>query len=234
MVAPDRSRAELDAALEELRPRIRRHVRTLVRNAADAEDLVQEALLRAHRQIDALRSPEALAGWLYRIATNLCLDFLRPKAGRARLGAVEEPVDGIEVASDLPALDELVEHSEMMCCGEELLARLPPAYRTVLLLHDFQGRTSGEIARSLRCAPGAVKIRLHRARARFRALVLECCDLYHDGRGALVGACKQPAPGAEAQAAPRRPSRSGPPGGAAPRESRPPSRWRVPPRRAGP
>lgn len=203
MAAPDRARAELDASLERLRPRIRQHVRGLVRNAADAEDLVQEALLRAHRQLDALRDPEALAGWLYRIATNLCLDFLRPRSRRAAGGAGDgprEPVDGVELAAalpaELPALDEQVEHAEMASCGEELLGRLPPAYRRVLLLHDFQGHSAAEIGRALGCAPGAVKIRLHRARARFRALLLECCDLYHDGRGALRGARKQAGPGA--------------------------------------
>lgn len=202
MAAPDSPRAELDASLERLRPRIRQHVRGLVRNAADAEDLVQETLLRAHRQLDALRDPEALAGWLYRIATNLCLDFLRPQSRRAAGDAdgPRETVDGVELAAalpaDLPALDDEVEHAEMASCGEELLGRLPPAYRRVLLLHDFQGHSAAEIGRALGCAPGAVKIRLHRARARFRALLLECCDLYHDGRGALRGARKQAGPGA--------------------------------------
>jgi len=190
MAAPDRTRAELDEALEAFRPRIRRHVRTLVRNAADAEDLTQETFLRAHRQLDALRTPEALAAWLFRIASNLCRDFLRPQARRRPAGG-DEPGGGADVAADLPGLDELVEQAEMSSCGEELLGRLPPAYRRVLVLHDFQGHTASEIARSLGCAPGAVKIRLHRARDRFRTLLLECCDLYHNQRGALVGARKQ-------------------------------------------
>ena len=80
----------------------------------------------------------------------------------------------------------------MSACGEELLGKIPESYRTVLLLHDLVGLTSVEIGRVLGCAPGTVKIRLHRARARFREAVERACDLYHDERGVLVGIRKGP------------------------------------------
>lgn len=64
---------------------------------------------------------------------------------------------------------------------------LPDAWRAVLLLHDLQGLSSVEIARLLRCTPGSVKIRLHRARDRFREALERECQLCRDERGVLLG-----------------------------------------------
>ncbi len=71
---------------------------------------------------------------------------------------------------------------------------IPDRYRAVLLLHDLQGLTSVEIARLLRCTPGSVKIRLHRARKRFREALERECDLYRDDRGVLLGSPKPRGP----------------------------------------
>jgi RNA polymerase sigma-70 factor, ECF subfamily len=181
-------------ALEAYRSRIARHVRSMVREPSDAEDLTQETLLRAHEQLALLREPEALGVWLYRIATRVCYDHLK-RSARSIEAAVrsgdsgEMAVEG--VAGDGPDLDLAVDNAAMSACGERLLDTLPDAYRAVLLLHDLQGLTSTEIARLLRCTPGAVKIRLHRARQRFRAALEKECVLYRDERGVLVG-CPKP------------------------------------------
>jgi RNA polymerase sigma-70 factor, ECF subfamily len=179
----------LEAEVERQRPAIYRHILGMVSNSADAEDLTQEALLRAHRQLGDLRAPEALGAWLHRIASNVARDFLRPASGRA---AEEERAraEEREPASEGPGLDQLADRAEMSACGRELLSQLPRRYRTVLLLHDLRGLTSAEIAAALGCTPGAVKIRLHRARARFRALLEAGCEMYRDERGVLLGAPK--------------------------------------------
>jgi RNA polymerase sigma-70 factor (ECF subfamily) len=195
-MSADRSRASCRDAFEGHRRGIYRHVLRIVRNPADAEDLTQETLLRAHRQVEGLEVPAALGPWLHRIATNVCRDFLRPASRRAaqdggaggRAGRGEEP----EAAGEGPGPDQLVAQAEMSACGGELFALLPGDYRKVLRLHDIQGLTSAEIARLLHCTPGAVKIRLHRARSRFRALLVAGCDLYRDERGVLVGERKPP------------------------------------------
>src|ERR1017187_1445370 len=71
----------LDAGVlfETYHDRIYRYVLGLVRNAAEAEDLTQDTFLRAYRYGDSLRDPEAVRGWLYRIATHVCLDRLRQR-----------------------------------------------------------------------------------------------------------------------------------------------------------
>ena len=85
------------------------------------------------------------------------------------------------------SMEQLVEKAEMIACGEKFLDRLPDGYRTVILLHDLLGLSSSEIALLLRCTPGSVKIRLHRARARFRAALEAGCEFYRNERGTLVG-----------------------------------------------
>lgn len=186
-------RAHVDLALEPYRPKISRHVLSLVRDESEAEDLTQETLLRAHEQLGKLREPAALGVWLYRIATRVCYDHLR-RAGRSAVpedrGGDEGPTAEERVAAGGPDAELLADNAAMSACGEKLLDELPDGYRAVLLLHDLQGLTSVEIARLLRCTPGSVKIRLHRARRRFREAVERECVLYRDERGVLLGSPK--------------------------------------------
>lgn len=189
-----RDGAAVDMALEPYRSRIARHIRSVVRDPGDAEDLTQETLLRAHEQLAMLREPKALGVWLYRIATRVCYDHLKRSTRAMEAAARGEEGREIRVervAWDGPDLDQVVDNAAMSACGEKLLDTLPDGYRAVLLLHDLQGLTSVEIARLLRCTPGAVKIRLHRARQRFRAALEKECVLYRDDRGVLVG-CPKP------------------------------------------
>lgn len=194
MVAGTPDRAAPEPALERYRTKIHRHVRSLVRDRSDAEDLTQETLLRAHEQLASLRDPGALGVWLYRIATRLCYDHLRREASspapddRRGGAAADRPEE--RVPDGGPDLDQLVDNAAMSACGERLLDTLPDAYRAVLLLHDLQGLTSAEIARLMRCTPGSVKIRLHRARGRFREALERECELYRDQRGVLLGSPK--------------------------------------------
>lgn len=132
--------------------------------------------------------------WLYRIATRVCYDHLRRAAsppapdvrpdGEGPGGAEERVPDGG------PSLEQIADNAAMSACGERLLETLPDAYRAVLLLHDLQGLTSVEIARLTRSTPGSVKIRLHRARRRFREALARECELYRDERGVLAGSPK--------------------------------------------
>jgi hypothetical protein len=142
----DRHRGRLTAA-----------VRALVADPYDAEDVIQEALLQAFLGLDRLREPARFASWLCAIGTNLARMRLRRLRFRpALLERREVVVDGATAYED----------REQM---REALARLTPAERRVVVLHDLGGRPSTEIAAELGEAPGTVRVRLHRARARLRA-----------------------------------------------------------------
>jgi RNA polymerase sigma-70 factor (ECF subfamily) len=162
------------------------HVRSIVRNPAEAEDVLQEVLVKAHQSREQLRADGALTTWLFRIATHLAIDHLR-KHGR-RSAAIDD-VDPCELAPDddsAPGLQRLVEQQEMSACVQRFLLDLPSVYRTVLLLHDLDGMTAVEIASSLGTTVGNAKIRLHRARAALRAALQAGCTFSCDERGVLV------------------------------------------------
>ncbi len=192
MQAAEPNRMTSEAVFERYRARIYRHIRSLVRNRGDAEDLTQETFLRAHERLAGLKEPAALGVWLYRIATHVCYDYLRRVSRQPSAAGDAGQLEELTVEG--PGLDRLVERAEMITCGEEFLDRLPDGYRTVILLHDLLGLTSVEIARLLRCTPGSVKIRLHRARSRFRAALEAGCEFYRSEEGVLLGTRKPTTP----------------------------------------
>jgi len=127
-----------------------------------AQDVVQDVFLRAHRAFARLRADSNPRAWLYRIATNSAYDHLRRRrrAALTSLAAAEAlAVDG--------GPEQWLGESEPV---HRALALLPPCYRVPLLLHACAGRSLSEIAGALGCSCGAVKMRLLRARARFRQI----------------------------------------------------------------
>jgi len=174
---------ELVTTIESQRSRIRAYILRLVRNPAEADDLTQETLLRAHSGLASLRDETALTAWLYRIATRVCYDRFRQISRLPPHDALDEvPEEGDRA----PRLDELLERAEMSACVQEFIAKLPDTYRSVILLHDLHGLTSREIADMQACTLETAKIRLHRARARLREALTQGCQLSYDERNTLV------------------------------------------------
>ncbi|WP_423926164.1 RNA polymerase sigma factor [Candidatus Palauibacter sp.] len=137
-------------------------IRRLVGDDHLAEDLSQEAWIRAFEKLHLFRGDAALGTWLYRLATNVALNRLRRSARR-------RPV---EAAAELPrvsrAQDDVIVTRRVL---SQALDQLPPGYRKVLVLHDVEGWTHRDIAESLGCSPGTSKSQLHKARARMRQLI---------------------------------------------------------------
>lgn len=178
--------AKLTNHLGRYRQALLDHVRSIVRDPAEAEDVLQEVLVKAHTGIEQLHAEAALAAWLFRIATHVAIDHLRK---RSRQPDVADDVDATQIACDdegVPGLQRLVEQQEMSACVQRFLLDLPSVYRTVLLLHDLDGLTAGEIARSLGITVQNAKIRLHRARAALRSSLQAGCSFSCDERGVLV------------------------------------------------
>ena len=162
------------------------HIRSIVRNPTEAEDVLQEVLVKAHQSIGQLRAEGALTTWLFRIATHLGIDHLR-KHGRQP--EVVEDVDPKDLPSEddgTPGLQRMVEQQEMSTCVQRFLLNLPSVYRTVLLLHDLDGLTAGEIASRLGITLENAKVRLHRARAALRTALQAGCSFSCDERGVMV------------------------------------------------
>lgn len=175
------------------REAIRRYIRGIVRDAAVAEDLTQETLLRAHQRLGTLEEASKLTSWLYRIATNICHDRFRSSSPRGRTDSLDDgaargdgPGRPAAIADTGPRLDKALEQDEMSSCVQRYLSELPDTYRAAILLHDAEGMTNPEIAEMLGISLATVKIRVHRARERLRAALDRACSFSADERGVLV------------------------------------------------
>jgi len=171
---------------EKFRVRVTRYIRYLIRDAAEAEDLAQETLIKAYRLRNTLRDSAALESWLYQIATHISIDRLRQRA-RTIARQVETPVEELPIADRArPSALTIIQQTEMGECVQRYVAELSDAYRAVLLLHDEDGLTADEIARVLDLPLTTVKMRLHRARQKLQARLNEACSFGGDDRGVFV------------------------------------------------
>lgn len=137
-------------------------------NPADAEDLLQEIFLSAHRKLDGFRGESALGTWLYRLATNHCLDYLRSRA--ARTNQLTDTLDDDRGQVD-SARGGLAERSITKMDLERALAQLPEGCRAAFVLHDVQGLEHREVGEALGIAEGTSKSQVHKARLRLRAIL---------------------------------------------------------------
>ncbi|MFG1901148.1 MULTISPECIES: sigma-70 family RNA polymerase sigma factor [Micromonospora] len=160
---PQPSRADLVTWYEQVlvpqgRPALHRYARRLVPGDPHrAEDLVQETLLRAWRNLASVASARSPQAWLSRVARNLCVDQARRAAARPA-----------EVAEDVTAVtwqpaESLYEAALDRAVLEPALRSLSAVHREALLLVYYQDRTHREVARALAVPPGTVKSRTHNA-----------------------------------------------------------------------
>ena len=171
------------ALFETYHDRIYHYVLGLVKSPAEAEDVTQDTFLRAYRHGDSLRDPEAVRGWLYRIATHACLDRLRQRKPLISLDSEEGENRLKPPVSVGPSPLEISERKETSACVQRCLDFLPDKYRAVILLHEAHSLTAPEIAALLGLSLTTVKIRLHRARHKLQE-VMECgCAVSKDNRG---------------------------------------------------
>jgi RNA polymerase sigma-70 factor, ECF subfamily len=153
-------------------PRVRRFARAMSRNDADADDLAQEALLKAYLALRSYRFQAAFSTWLYRVVRNAFLDHAR--AAGTRHGAHNRTLGAEdELAADpAPAPDDLLARDQLRAQVWDALRDLPLEFRTALVLFDLEGLSHEEVAAVEGVALGTVKSRLSRGRAQLRALLI--------------------------------------------------------------
>src|SRR5690349_8836874 len=149
----------------------------LTGNHADAEDLTQEAFVRAFRFFDNYRRDLPFENWLYRIISNLFVDDLRRKP-KARIHSLDAPVGGdsnsesqafFEIPDSRENPERVVLHEELDEQIQKALASLPPDFRMTVILADIEGMSYEEISETMRCSLGTVRSRLHRGRKLLRS-----------------------------------------------------------------
>jgi RNA polymerase sigma-70 factor (ECF subfamily) len=137
-------------------------------NPADAEDLLQEIFLSAHRKLDSYRGDAALGTWLYRLAMNQILDHVRSRA--ARTGQLTDGLDDATLLADA-AGHRLADRAISRIDLERALAELPEGCRAAFVLHDVEGLEHKEVSEVLGIAEGTSKSQVHKARLRLRGLL---------------------------------------------------------------
>jgi RNA polymerase sigma-70 factor (ECF subfamily) len=164
--------------VERYQDRIFALARNYTKSAVEIEDIVQDSFLKAYRRLETFQRQSSFSTWLYRIAVNTALDFLK-RVGRSPVQAVEDPEltaapvraragSGVSIS----APDARLSREEVARVTQEVLAELPEIFRTVLVLREFEDLSYQEMAEVLGISIGTVESRLFRARARFKEAMI--------------------------------------------------------------
>ena len=180
----------VEEAWRELHEQLLGFIARRVRTREDAEDILQEVMLKVHRASGELEQVERLTGWIYRIAANAIVDHYRKPARRELPTGwqleVEAPgEDGPTPSLDEPDTAEL--RAELARCLSPLVERLPPTYRQALVLTELEGVTQAEAAARLGLSVSGMKTRVQRGRSLLEDLLLDCCHVELDSRRGVVG-----------------------------------------------
>jgi RNA polymerase sigma-70 factor (ECF subfamily) len=138
--------------------------RLVLRDRELARDAVQDALIRAWRDLPGLRDPDRFDAWLRRLTMNSCLDIAR----RRRRRAVEVELTALELSGSVDPSPDVADRELL----DEALTHLDPEHRAVVVLHYYLGLPVPEVAAALGIPTGTAKSRLHYSLATMRAVVL--------------------------------------------------------------
>jgi len=169
----------------------------------EAEEVAQIVFEKISRNLSSFKGDSKLSTWIYRVATNTALDRLKSQSFKysfagplaplpINLTEAEEPISSTSSTAGSP--DKKAIQNEMSECVREFVDRLPPDYRTIIVLKDIEGLTNKEIAEILEISLDSSKIRLHRARKQLKESLAAGCDFYVDERSVLACDRKQPTP----------------------------------------
>lgn len=167
---------------QDVSTRLRPFVRRRVGSDVDADDVMQNVLLRAHRGIDALDNEERIDAWLHRIARNAIADHYRDRQ-RHPVARADAP-EGSHAPFDAQG-DDAAE--ELASCVALFATLLPSPYREAITLTELEGRTQKEAAQMLGISLSGMKSRVQRGRKKLRGLLEQCCTIEVDVRGRVVG-----------------------------------------------
>lgn len=141
----------------------------------DAFDLSQDAFIKAYESLKDFRGDSAFGSWLYRLASNLCIDFLRKRKKQNVVPIYWSDEDGetreLEIADLRYSPENEAQRAELRRGIEKGLAALPPMQRQMIVMRDVSGLSYAEIAQALSLELGTVKSRISRARAKLMLLL---------------------------------------------------------------
>jgi RNA polymerase sigma-70 factor (ECF subfamily) len=141
----------------------------------DARDVCQDAFLRAYRALPGFKGQAKFSSWLYRIALNLCRDWIR-RQRRAPVSQMPEDSDATELAAEagpVESIEELVARRELSAIVEDAMSVLSEEQRTAIILKEYHGMTFQEIADMQGCPLSTVKTRLYQGLSLLRRRLVQ-------------------------------------------------------------
>ena len=155
--------------------RLKHFIRKRVRDATAADDILQDAFLKIHSRIDALKDRDKMESWVFQITRNIIADQYR-----------NQKVAG-EPAENLAAAEEDKGPAERLApCLTGMIEGLPQQYREALKLTEYEGMTQKEFAAKLGISVSGAKSRVQRARAMLKDALMQCCHFELDRYGAVI------------------------------------------------
>ena len=146
-------------------------------NREDAQDMTQEAFLKAYSSLSSFRGDSKFSSWLYRIVSNVCLDFKRRQGRRPSSSLTMEDDEGeniqLDIADESQSPEALLERKMTREAVRAGLQQLPDEQRQILLLREIQGLSYEEIGEAMGLEAGTVKSRIFRARKKLCAFLLK-------------------------------------------------------------
>lgn len=206
-----------EEAWQEIVDSLAGYIRKHIRDAYDAEDVLQDVFCKALGKLGDLRDPRKISPWLYRIARNAVADYHRRRKleqrrqvlGQANFG---EPTPDLGL-EEPPWSSYRNAEAELATCFSSLLNQLPDGYRSAFVLTALEGLSQKDLAVKLGLSLSGAKSRVQRARSKLKKLLFACCDVEFDRRGnviayrprdkAMFGFCACPAEVASETANPR-------------------------------
>ena len=160
----------------EYRESIKSFLHSRISDPADIDDLLQDILIKTHKNLPFVKSGKSIKSWLFQIANHSIIDFYR-KRGRTQ----SVSADDLWYEEDNQAVQR-----ELSGCIEPFIKALPPEASELLTEIDLKGRSQKDYARSLGISYSTLKSRVQKDRKQLRALFEDCCNFSRDQHGAII------------------------------------------------
>lgn len=154
-------------------------------NSQDAADMAQEVFIKMFKNINSFQDKSKLSTWIYRVATNMCLDMVKKESRNLIAYSFDEGYEDKDgstlyngIADDALQPDEILEKAEIRDAVNLAISKLSDKYKTVIILRDIEGLHYDEIAEIVDCSVGTVKSRISRGRKNLRKILLENRELF--------------------------------------------------------
>src|SRR5258708_5102182 len=159
---PTLTQAEFEEFIKDIRPELHLYVARMIGSAVDAEDVVQETLVKAYDSLALLTSRSNVRGWLFRIAHNRAIDQLRR--------STNQPLELLDEYPMTAEPDQPLEEKELPAVALSVFLKLAPRQRSCVIFKDVLGYSLAEISELLNATVPEIKAALHRGRTRLREL----------------------------------------------------------------